>query len=131
MWPAPYTETFLRTAAQGTTQYTVPAGKRALVTHFACMNFAAPPAQVWVVVAGIYVAYLNFPAQNTFNVWTGLAVAYAGQTIAVMIDKGGMHSTVSGKLLSDTSGATAAPGEVRHISLTRPEELPSGLRDLG
>lgn len=131
MWPTPYTETFIRAGALGTHSWTVPVGKRALVTEFTCMNFAAPPAAVWVIVAGIYVAYISFPAQNAFNAWRGLAVAYAGQTVAVQIGTAGMHSTLSGKLLADPTGATAAPGDVRHIALDRPEELPSGVRELG
>ncbi len=129
MWPAPYTETFIRTAQQGTTQWTVPAGRRALVTDFACMNFGAAGSAVWVIVAGIYVAYVAFPAQNTYETWSGLAVAYPGQTLAIAATVPAMHCTLSGKLLSDTGESGAAHEDAVWTDRTFEELRPPALYD--
>jgi len=123
-WPI-YTETFLRVTAQGTWLWNVPAGHRAVVKAITVMALAAPPSNVWVIVGGVYTSYFTFQAAGTFREQSLLAVAYAGQKIEVLIGTAGTHVTVSGYLFSDSSGRHAAPGDVVHRSLDRPEHRPA------
>ena len=120
----PYTETFLRVAGLGTHSWTVPAGKRAIVTNVTAMNFAGAGAASSCQVAGLYVCYLPFQAQNEFKLWTGKAVAYAGQVIAVGITVAGIHTTVSGYLFGDPTGASGPGGRVERSPLLEVETVP-------
>ena len=120
-WPT-YSETFLRVSAQGTWGYIVPEGRRAVVKSITVMSFAAPPCAVWVLVGGLYVSYFDFQVANVARLQELMAVAYAGQRVEVQINKAGMHTSVSGFLLHDDSGASSAGAVERSL-------LPEHLQD--
>jgi len=109
-----YSETFVRTAALGSTTYTVPWGYRAVVKSITVMSFAAPPAEVWIVVAGFYVAYFPFQVVNSSRLQELMAIAREGSTIVAQLGSAGMHTTVSGFLLREVAGGLAEGDHVTH-----------------
>lgn len=105
----PYSETFVRATAGGVYSYWVPPGKRAIVRSVTVMNFVAPPVAVYVAIAGVFIAYLEFQVVASFRSAEYYAVAYSGQEIQVQVGASGMHTTVSGTLLTDTGAVLERP----------------------
>ena len=106
-----YSERFLSQAAAGTWTYEVPEGRRAVITSIDAANLGAEAAQCQVKLGIITLFYV--PDLGTYKsiTWRGRHVVYQGELVVLYIDAG-VHSTISGYLLMDGSGATAAPGDV-------------------
>lgn len=107
-WPT-YSERFLHHQGAGRWDYTVPAGTRAILTALDVINYAVPGAIIAVTIGPIFIEYLSFQAAEPVIHRSMRAVAYQGEVIALQLSMDGIHSTLSGYLMSDTSGATGPP----------------------
>jgi hypothetical protein len=107
-WPV-YSERVLHHQASGTWRWTVPAGKRFLVREVCFVNLAAADAYVFVRIGPIVMAIAALLAVNSTLAVHTSQVAYQGEVVELFISATGYHTTVSGHLLDDDSGATGPP----------------------
>jgi len=94
--------------------YTVPAGKRAVVRSIVALSGATTPGAVGVVVGPADVLWHTFQATNVTQLWDMRQVAYAGEVISCVITAGAASVVVAGYLFEDASSASSAPGEITH-----------------
>lgn len=109
-WPV-YSERFVGSVDGGHwTQFVVPAGQRAIVKSVSASNWGPSISRVHVQAGGIYVFIADFPAAIAAKAIDVMAVAYAGEAVALYIDGPQCHAQVSGWLLEDGSArATELP----------------------
>lgn len=103
-----YTVRFIATVAS-TVQvtYTVPAGKRAILTSVVSTNATSSEKSVEVRAAGIYVLSAIVPAYKSVALTGFRVVVYGGETIQCWHQAPGQHSHVDGYLFDDVPGAAA------------------------
>ena len=95
--------------AAGTYTYTVPAGMRAVVKFIAHTNFSATLAGMNCRIAGAAFFYSELPG-STYNRFSDVrGVAYAGETVSVVLDHQDTYAHVSGFLFA--AGVAQVAGE--------------------
>jgi hypothetical protein len=100
-WPV-YSETFVRNrVSESTVIYTVPAGKRAIITSIAAASYAVAGSSYNVQIEPQVLRAFTFQAPPAGDNVQLRAVAYAGERISAYCLGSGMFVTVSGYLLSD------------------------------
>jgi hypothetical protein len=107
-WPI-YSERFLHHQAQGFWEYTVPSGKRAVITNVDGVNASLTAGRLGVYIGDLAVFLRSLPASGGDVHFATRAVAYQRELIRIYIEVGGIHTTVSGFLFDDPSGRTGPP----------------------
>jgi len=127
--PRVYTSTLVRKIGGSGTEtiFTVPHGKRCVVTSVSSVNDVAVPAPVAVVVAGVYVlSHRHQVASETVSL-SLRAVAYGGETVKAVHYASGIQTTVTGFLFDDPSGAAYNYEERTREVVVGVGELPAEL----
>jgi hypothetical protein len=111
-----YSVRFLRVIAAGVwVQYTVPAGRRAVVRCVAVGSNNAAGGSAIVQVAGVKTNHLVLPGAGARTEETRL-VAYTGEIIEMLITGATTYGSISGYLFLDPSNAKA-PEVTRELEL--------------
>lgn len=92
--------------------YTVPAGHRAVVRSITASSWTTTAALVQVMVGGSPIALFHLQAQ-----WESHALAvhvplYAGESLRLVASVADIYASASGYLFADSSGRSAALGDV-------------------
>lgn len=103
-WPV-YSTRFLLHTTAGTRNYTVPAGKRAIVKGISSMNTGAAEQTVYLNIAGATVWSLPVPAGKGVAPPELFLVANGLETVGVVNQNADLRSIVSGYLL-ESPGST-------------------------
>jgi tRNA(His) 5'-end guanylyltransferase len=124
----PYTETFLRAHNPGVTLvYTVPDGKRAVITSMMAASFADTAGSIWCQAHTALLLFFTFQDLKSSYSQQCRAVAYERQTIQAYTSTAGVSLTISGYLFDDTAGGSHPLEHVDAIAgdaLLHPELLP-------
>lgn len=98
----PYSERFiLAHGPGGTWNYTVPAGRRAIVTDLVILNVASAAANCILSLAG-YTVYLAAVPGNYGTSHTSMRqVAYGLEVVAIVTGGSDMRASLSGYLLNE------------------------------
>lgn len=91
----------LLTGAGKNVQFPVPAGKRGVVICCSGSNMVASAGAVYFGIAGNTVWYQPLPGQFSTALFTGRAVAYEGENIALVTTGTSVNAQLSGYLLDD------------------------------
>lgn len=95
-----YSERFLNlAAAPGTYAYTVPEGRRAIITNFQGLS-TGPSGELYLRVAGVVSWGWITAVNNSVKVETLRLVAYEGEIVELIIAQSGMRATITGYLLT-------------------------------
>jgi len=107
-WPV-YTETFIRrrSLAAGTWNWTVPAGKRAIVKSVVVVQTGATAGLAEILINNVACHIVQVPAAASASALELLAVAYAGQVVGAYASQANFDITVSGWLLSDVGALSS------------------------
>jgi len=121
-----YSERFCISGDQDVwTDYFVPAGMRAIVRSIVALSGAAAAGAVGVQCGPSSVFWHVFQVSNVTEVVDMRQVAYAEERISVVVTAGAAQATVAGYLFEDSSGRTAAPGEIAYRDLELVHGLPA------
>lgn len=122
----PYTETFLyATGVNTTTTWTVPDGKRAVITSVLASSGIAG-AVALVRLHGHEAMFFAIPVKDTTIDIACRVVVYQRRTISCFCNAvGGMHVHISGYLFDDKSGAVGPPGQQVERQWETGEVLPA------
>jgi len=102
-WPV-YSERLVASVDGGHwVQFLVPAGRRAIVKSVSASNWGPSTSRVHVQAGGFYVMIADFPAAIASKALDVMAVAYAGEAVALYIDGPQCHAQVAGWVLEDPS----------------------------
>jgi hypothetical protein len=107
-WPT-YSERFLHHSAAGRWVFTVPADMRMVVTSLDAVCLVEGGASFSLTLGPIALENRQVPVYGSAVHATMRAVGYQGEQLALNIPFTGMHVTVSGYLLADSSGRTGPP----------------------
>jgi hypothetical protein len=105
-----YSERFLHHSAKGAWRYTVPSGMRAIVTSVdAVCAQPVVPCDLSLRIGPILSVYVVFPVAWRTETRAVRQVAYQGEVLELNISEGGLHVTICGYLLIDTTDRTGPP----------------------
>jgi hypothetical protein len=114
-WPV-YSERILHHQASGNWTWTVPEGRRLIITNVAAVNAAGAGAAVYVTVGPVLAYYAAFQAPDIIGNYAAMkVVAYQGELVTLNLNLDGIHTTVTGSLLEDVSGATGPPASASQL----------------
>jgi len=124
-WPV-YSERILHHQGAGQWAYEVPEGTRLVITHAVFLLMGVAPAFVQLGVGPVIVVFKNFQATHDQYAVQTKVVAYQGESIVLVVEKAGLHCTISGSLFQDDSGRTGPPlaPALKPIHPERPEIEP-------
>jgi hypothetical protein len=107
-----YTHRFLLITTPATNiSYTVPAGRRAVITSINAANTAGTANSAWVAVAGLWIALAALPATTgTLSLSCRIAV-YAGEAITGKLTASGAALAVTGYLFDDPTTFARDPAD--------------------
>ena len=107
-WPV-YTERFMHHSAAGSYQWTVPAGKRAIIKYIGSTTSGENYNLVgWQLsIAGMFAAGFFFQAPQLGNNQELMAVAYEGEVIRLYTYGTSIHVHVAGWLMQEKEDLTA------------------------
>lgn len=108
-WPV-YSERFAYTETLTPFTYTVPDGKRAIVTSLTVVNLGVSQAGASLRVHGLVVAFVSIQAAGLSQAWQLYCVAYERETITVTVGLAGMTVMACGFLFDDPVGKPAGAG---------------------
>lgn len=98
----PYSERFLLHTATGYSPvYTVPVGKRAVLTSFVSTNNGGAAQQAVLRVAGFTIWFASVPGPGCLQSAPFKLVVYEGETVQIWHQGGAQVSAISGSLLQD------------------------------
>lgn len=97
-------------------RYTVPAGKRLIITCVTVCNTLVGAAVYYVKVGPIFCVYDTSLASGKSATANVRVVAYQGEVIESLVSADGIHLTVSGYLLEDATSHTGPPGAAAAVS---------------
>ena len=108
-WPT-YSERFLHHTQSGYWIYTVPVGTRAIITNIDAVETSAELGNASVAVGPVLL--LNHFFRATWDSYNAVVrcVAYQGEQIVLGMNTDGVHCSVNGYLMADSSGHTGPPG---------------------
>lgn len=112
-----YTERFLHHQAAGAWAFTVPASKRAVITHIDVLSQIAGSGHINLAVGPIFATLILLPVPDVAHHETMKIVAYQGELVVLTISHSGIHCNVDGYLFDDDSGRTGPPAQVKHFPL--------------
>lgn len=100
--PQPYSERFILAHGAGQTwTFTVPTGRRAVLTDLVVLNVGAAASNCLVALAGIPVWLASIPGNYGTAHATLRQVAYAGELVQVVTGGTDMRAALSGYLLAN------------------------------
>lgn len=124
-WPV-YTERILSTQTSGVKKHlTVPAGKRIVIKRVTAMAIATGTGYAQLEISGVLAWYRVLPASPSLVNDEILAVAYAGEDIAVLIQTPGMAIATSGFIFADERGAATSEADIWRERSLDLEPLPA------
>lgn len=107
-----YTERFLYAEGTGKAySFTVPEGKRAIVTFVAMFNSSTAQAELWLGVHGVYPLYFRIPESQGCRFEDVRLAAYERETVSIVTAGADTHVVITGYLFNDAVGDPPwAPG---------------------
>lgn len=119
-----YTERFVACfGAQASVTYTVPVGKRAVVTSVVVTQVSGNVALAQVVIGPAVVYQRMLQAEASTTTLTMRCVAYGGEVIAAFTAAAGIYVSVGGYLFDDALAATGPPPGLSEKPSPGPWEL--------
>jgi hypothetical protein len=115
-----YTETFIRTSVAGASvAWTVPAGKRAIVTYVTGVNYNGAAIAADVSIAAFPVFFFTLGVNGAQAVQMR-CVAYAGQKISTFCAAANVYRSVNGYLFDDPGGGPPARARIERENEATP-----------
>jgi hypothetical protein len=127
-WPVYSVRFIIASNVAGTYNYVVPAGKRAVVKSVSAFNTHPTTTQNVYLNVGPTLWAAAVPAQAAATPPEIMIVAYAGDTIGLVIQHGDLRAQCSGYLLEDPGGAAEdppVPGQLPALGPDDPHNGPS------
>lgn len=107
-WPT-YSERVLHHGAAGTWDYVVPPDHRLVLKQAVFLIYVPPPHWVQLLIGPLGVVFHTFQVAHETKTVDLTAVAYQGETVRLIIEVDGIHSTICGFLFADNTGRTGPP----------------------
>lgn len=107
---------FLKTNTTSWWYWTVPAGRRAVITDAALVGDGVANSDFYATIGGVYVVFVVVPGSNPSYFFRTRQVAYAGEILGVKMGRSNCHFALSGYLFADDAitqkeAAAWVPGE--------------------